>query len=180
MRRLRRLLATLVALVAVAVVVGEQVLGEGDGSRPADRPSARVAGIPLPDDARSGSVERVVDGDTVVLEELGSSRLIGIDTPEVHGGVECYGREASAWVKERLPPDTVVTYVLGEDERDRYGRALVYLWLDGRSLNGALAAEGYATPLTIAPNDEYAEQFTRLARAARRAERGLWAPGACG
>lgn len=177
MRRLRRLLATLVALVAVVVVVGDRVLG---GPGPADAPGARATGIAAPGDARGGSVERVVDGDTVVLERLGSSRLIGIDTPEVHGGVECYGREASAYVKRLLPPGTEVRYVLGLDDRDRYGRALVYLWLDdGRSLNGALAAEGYATPLTRPPNVEYEDELVRLARSARRAERGLWAAGAC-
>lgn len=170
------------ALVAIAVAVGDRVLGgpEPIGPGPIDGRGARDIGIPAPDGARGGSVERVVDGDTVVLERLGSSRLIGIDTPEVHGGVECYGREASAWVKELLPPGTDVRYAPGVDERDRYGRALVYVWLDdGRSLNGALAAEGYATPLTIPPNVEYEDELARLARGARRAQRGLWAAGAC-
>ena len=178
MRRLRRLLAMLVALVAVAVVLGELVSGESGSKGGAGLPDV---GLDAPDGARSGSVERVVDGDTVVLERIGSSRLIGIDTPEVYGGVECYGREASAYVKRLLPPGRKVRYSFGVDDRDRYGRALIYLWLeDGRSLNGALAAEGYATPLTIPPNVEYEEDFARLARDARRAERGLWAAGACG
>ena len=44
---------------------------------------------------------RVVDGDTVVLTGLGKTRLIGVDTPEVYGGAECFGREASRFVKPR-------------------------------------------------------------------------------
>ena len=67
-----------------------------------------VAGLAiLQPDLRSGSpsgdwtasaetdvVVRVVDGDTVVLRSAGKSRLIGVDTPEVFGGYECFGHEA--------------------------------------------------------------------------------------
>ena len=125
-------------------------------------------------------VERVVDGDTVVLSGLGKSRLIGVDTPEVYGGVECFGREASAYAK-RLLAGREVRYRLGVDPRDRYQRALIYLWLeDGRFFNAMLVQDGYAQPLTIPPNIEYAERFVRLVRDARSHQRGLWAPGACG
>ena len=43
-----------------------------------------------------GTVTRVVDGDTIEVAKLrgGSEtiRILGIDTPEVYGGVECGGR----------------------------------------------------------------------------------------
>ena len=42
---------------------------------------------------------RVVDGDTIVVKEIGKIRLIGVDTPEtVHPRkpVECFSKEASA------------------------------------------------------------------------------------
>ena len=43
-------------------------------------------------------------------------------------------------------------YTVGREERDRYGRLLVYLWLeDGRSFNALLVSRGYAQPLTIQP-----------------------------
>ncbi len=73
-----------------------------------------------------------------------------------------------------------VRYTVGQDERDRYGRLLVYLWLeDGRSFNALLVSRGYAQPLTIQPNSDYADLFARLARRARERALGLWAPGAC-
>lgn len=122
----------------------------------------------------------MTDGDTVRLEGLGRVRLIGVDTPEVFGGVECYGREASAFVKRLLPPGARVRYRLGVEERDRYGRALAYVWLeDGRMLNGLLAEAGYALPLTIPPNVEFSEGFAAAARRAREAARGLWGEHGC-
>ncbi len=123
---------------------------------------------------RTAAVTRVVDGDTVVLAGIGKARVIGVDTPEVHGGVECFGREASAYA-ERVLRGRRVHYRLGVEPRDRYGRALVYVWLaDGRFFNAMLVREGYAQPMTIPPNVEYAGRFVRLAREARAAGRGLW------
>ena len=56
--------------------------------------------------AESDEVVRGVDGDTVVLRSAGKSRLIGVDTPEVFGGQECFGREASEFAKQMLPSGT--------------------------------------------------------------------------
>jgi micrococcal nuclease len=132
--------------------------------------------------SRNGTarVERVVDGDTVVLSGIGKTRLIGIDTPEVYGRVECYGREASRFAKSVLSRGGRVRYRLGVEQRDRYGRALAYVWLeDGRMFNRLLAEEGYAQPLTIPPNDEFASRFVAAARRAREAHRGLWGRPGC-
>ena len=102
-------------------------------------------------------------------------RLIGVDTPEVYGQQECYGRESSAFVKRLLPPGRRVRYRVGVEPRDRYGRLLAYVWLeDGRFLNLLLADEGYALPLTIPPNVDYADRFVAAARRARERKRGLW------
>jgi micrococcal nuclease len=115
----------------------------------------------------------------VKLAALGSSRLIGVDTPEVFGGAECFGSEASTHTKRRLEPGEHVLYTLGVEETDRYERALVYLWTEGGAFfNAELVTRGYAVPLTIAPNDRYAGLFDGLAERAERAERGLWS--ACG
>jgi micrococcal nuclease len=40
--------------------------------------------------------------------------------------------------------------------------------------NEVLAERGYATPLTIPPNVDYASRFAAAARRARQADRGLW------
>ena len=46
----------------------------------------------------------VTDGDTIELAGVGKVRLIGVDTPEVYGGAECYGAAASAFTKGVLQP----------------------------------------------------------------------------
>jgi micrococcal nuclease len=140
------------------------------------------AGEPsIPATATRAAVTGVVDGDTVELAGLGSSRLIGVDTPEVYGGAECFGSRASGFTKRELPPGTPVFYEHGAERTDRYGRDLVYVWLPGGTFfNALLAKEGYAVTLTIAPNDDFAGLFRRLAASARSADRGLWAPSACG
>jgi micrococcal nuclease len=152
------------SLVLVAAIVLLLVLDGRDGAAPAADASARVV--------------RAVDGDTVILAGLGRSRLIGVDTPEVHGAAECYGHAASAYAG-RVLTGRRVRYRLGVEQRDRFGRALVYVWLaDGRLFNAMLVRDGYARPLTIPPNVEFADRLVALARRARRDGRGLWR--ACG
>jgi micrococcal nuclease len=120
-------------------------------------------------------VTRNTDGDTLWLSGIGKVRLIGIDTPEVYGQSECFGHAASKFAERMLPPGTHVRYRLGVDPRDRYGRALAYLYLaDGRMFNELLAERGYATPLTIPPNVDFADRFVAAAKRARDAGRGLW------
>ena len=146
---------------------------------------ARGHGVPRGDVAAGSThlatVQRVIDGDTVRLAGLGSVRLIGIDTPEVYGGrVECFGPEASAFTKSELRPGTRVRYRVGAEPRDRYGRLLAYVWLrDGRLFNAMLAERGYATTLTIPPNDDLAPRFRAAERRAREHHRGMWGRADC-
>lgn len=126
-------------------------------------------------------VVSVADGDTATFLINGveeTTRFIGVDTPEtVHPEkpVQCYGPEASAFTKEMLPIGSTVYLELGEEERDRYGRLLAYIYLpDGTMLNQQLITEGYGTALTIPPNDRYAPLFTTAEAEAKANERGLW------
>jgi micrococcal nuclease len=145
-----------------------------------------LSGCALPHEAgerggRDGTarVVSVTDGDTIELSRLGKVRLIGVDTPEVYFGVECYGRAASAFTKRVLHAGRRVRYRIGVEERDRFGRVLAYVWLeDGRFFNEMLVKRGYATPLTIPPNDEYEDRFAAAADRASDARRGVWK--ACG
>ncbi len=132
----------------------------------------------------TGRVERVVDGDTIIVEAPGGRervRYIGIDTPESVAPdrpVECFGPEASA-ANRRLVEGREVKVVPGPESRDRYGRLLAYVYTDGgkRFVNGALVRSGAADTLTIEPNTDRAGELAALRRQARSERAGMW--GSC-
>ena len=133
-----------------------------------------------------GTVEYVVDGDTIDVafgDTVERIRLIGIDTPETkkpNSPVECYGPEASAFTESLVPPGTRVRVDRDVVGRDDYGRLLGYVYLldpDGTAalfINDEIIRQGFATPLTIAPNTTFARGFAEAARAAESADLGLW------
>jgi len=130
--------------------------------------------------AEAQRVERVVDGDTIVVEGVGRVRLIGVDTPEtVAPGrpVEFFGREASAFTK-RLLEGRPVRLEYDRERTDRYGRTLAYVHLaDGTFANAEIIRRGYGHAYTRFPF-RYLDRFRQLEREARSAGRGLWNPAA--
>lgn len=143
---------------------------------PADPSSASVA------ESEWRSVQRTVDGDTLVLENGERVRLIGVDTPETKHPtkhVEYFGKEASAFTKRivegkrvRLEFDQANTHL---GHKDRYGRTLAYVFLeDGTLLNAEIVKQGYGFAYTRFPFARM-EEFRRLEREAREAGQGLWA-----
>ena len=122
------------------------------------------------------AVQRVVDGDTVVLAEVGPVRLIGVDTPETKDPrkpVQYYGIEASAFLQSMLSGQSVrVEY--DHQRRDKYQRTLAYLFLsDGTFVNREIIRQGFGHAYLTYPF-AYAEDFRAAEREAREAERGLW------
>mgnify|MGYP003379815169 CR=1 FL=1 len=125
----------------------------------------------------------VSDGDTIGVTIDGVEervRLIGIDTPETKKPdtpVECFGPEASAFTESLLPDGTELYLERDIEARDPYGRLLAYVYRtsDGMFVNLEIIAQGFALPLTIAPNSAHADEFVTAARAADAAGTGLWA-----
>jgi micrococcal nuclease len=148
----------------------------------------------------TATVERVSDGDTVILRfpdgRRERTRLIGIDTPESHASaklerdaarsgqdqatIQALGREATAFTR-RLVEGKVVEVETDVERRDRYG-LLAYLWLpEGLSwqlVNARILEAGYAQLLTVPPNVRYAGRLRCPYEQAREGGRGLWKPRA--
>lgn len=116
-------------------------------------------------------VTEVIDGDTVEVERLGRTRLIGVDTPEKG---RCADDAATRFTRERLL-DQVVEFEIGEEPKDRYDRTLAYLSRDGRMHNLSLLEEGYAKVLTIPPNDKYEPDFEEAEQEAITTDAGALA-----
>ena len=127
----------------------------------------------------SGIVERIIDGDTLVLHGIGRVRLIGVDTPETkhpQKRVEQFGRESSEFLR-RLAQGQRVTIEFDHRTHDRYGRLLAYLYLpDGRSINAEIIRQGYGFAYTVYAFKRL-DRYRALEREARVAGRGLWATG---
>jgi micrococcal nuclease len=140
------------------------------------------------------TVDRVVDGDTIVVtgavsidgRERETVRLIGVDTPEtVHPRqpVQCYGPQASAYTKARLPKGITVTLRFDAGTtalRDRTPsrRLLAYVWrTDGRHHNLELVKGGYARAAHYPPQDDHRDAFKQAEAKAKAANKGRW--GAC-
>lgn len=121
-------------------------------------------------------VVRVIDGDTIVLSNGEHVRYIGIDTPEIGRNgkrPECFAEEAMERNAE-LVLNKRVTLIADKEERDRYGRLLRYLLVDGKNVNLALVQEGYAKRIYIAPNGALQKDLREAEHAARNAGLGRW------
>ena len=205
-KKSRRTGATVVAVILLAIVVAYLWLAsEGripsplsattpgasaPASNPGDQPSAANDGTPArPDDAIALTVTYVFDGDTIEARAATPNdlvpstepfrvRLIGIDTPEGTPTAECWADEARAHLARLLPEGSTVWAAPDTEPRDRYDRALFYLWTDdGRFVNYELVAAGDAVTLRIAPNTAHARLLSDAEGRAAASGAGQW--GAC-
>ncbi|WP_435744853.1 thermonuclease family protein [Nocardioides sp. SYSU DS0663] len=118
--------------------------GGGGGGTPGDEPKpAQVK--------QKAKVVKVIDGDTVDVKLIPGGpkvrvRMIGIDTPEVYGGVQCGGPEASKSAKKILPRRTRVLLVSDptQDLKDRYNRLLRYVMKKKTDVNRLQVKRGHA------------------------------------
>ena len=126
------------------------------------------------------TVERVVDGDTIDVIRDGTTvrvRLLNVDAPESvdpNTPDECLGGEAAQWLKDRLPPGTVVTLQNDVERTDQYGRELAAVFVDDTLINAELARAGLAEAVVYGQNDEYYETVRSAAFEAAESGRGLF------
>ncbi len=142
------------------------------------------------------AVERVIDGDTIVVNINGEQthiRLIGINSPELHDRrtqVACLAQKAKSRAEELLDGKKIF---LEQDptqgDYDKYGRLLAYIFLEdgstrlttsGTSFNKLMIEDGYAYQYTYRLPYKYQREFKKAEQQAKASEKGLWAPGACG
>ena len=116
-------------------------------------------------------VVRVIDGDTIELEDGLRVRYLGIDTPELG---EPYGAEATTKNKQ-LVEGKIIELQRGNRDQDEYGRLLRYVYVNGVFVNAELVAQGYATAYIFDPDERYSQILVQLEQYAKMRERGLWA-----
>ena len=132
------------------------------------------------------SVVHLVDGDTLDIKYNDTTeriRLIGVDTPETVDSrktVECFGREASEYLKSKLEGKLVsIESDPTQSDRDKYNRLLRYVYLDGEDVGLSIIANGYGHEYTY--NIPYMKQSEYKAAQSKASEQnlGLWSPSTC-
>jgi len=125
-------------------------------------------------------VIRVVDGDTIEIENGQKIRYIGINAPEffhdTNGrktGEECYAKE-SYEENKKLVEGKKITLVKDVSDKDKYGRLLRYVYVDDLFINDYLIKNGFAKNMAIKPDLLYYQQFKIEEKKARENKHGLW------
>ena len=142
------------ALFWVALVIGPQAWG-------ADRPDD------APEGATRHQVERVTDGDTIVLDNGARVRLHAIDAPERD---QPFGSQATAALDYMVGGSVYVVEV----DTDRYGRTVGQLYhaKEGYDINASMVCAGLAWWYERYAKDS--ELLRDCELDARGAGKGLW------
>lgn len=169
------------------------VLSESSGSDISTKllqltPSPKTAVQGLHTDKQEARVVKVVDGDTITVllgDKKEKVRIIGVNTPETvdpRRGVQCFGKEASAFTKKSLSGQKILLEAdPTQSDRDKYNRLLRFVWInDGKTDFGErLISEGYANEYTYDTPYKYQARYKQAEKDAQQAKRGLWADGVC-
>jgi endonuclease YncB( thermonuclease family) len=86
-------------------------------------------------------VVRVVDGDTVVLDDSEIVRIAGIDTPE-RG--QCGYQQARSYMESLVLNKTVGLSQAGKRQTDKYGRIIRYISVDGEDVGLKMIESSWA------------------------------------
>ncbi|MBE6155634.1 MAG: thermonuclease family protein [Firmicutes bacterium] len=124
---------------------------------------------------------RCVDGDTAVFKVDGEEikfRFLAIDTPEtVHPTqeAEAFGKNASEYTCNKLSnANSIVVEYENSNKKDKYGRYLGWIWVDGILLQKELISVGYAQVAYIYGTYRYTESLCLVQKKAKAANLGLW------
>ena len=167
--------ARILVLASVIIIVG---ILAGCGSAPTLETCDDVARATTRGGAESSVasrgilVQRVIDGDTVVLANGDRVRYIGMDTPE--RGEPLF--DEATELNRRLVEGHRVGLLKDQSETDRFGRLLRYVLADDILVNAELVREGLAEAKRYKPDVKFADCFDALMQEARGEQRGLWAP----
>jgi micrococcal nuclease len=124
-----------------------------------------------------GLVEKVIDGDTLVLAGGARVRLLGIDAPEMEKEgrpAEFLAHQSRAALAE-MTQGKVIRLEYDQLRYDHYGRLLAYIHLpDNTPVNLELLRRGLARVYAHPPNVRHREILLAAQRQAMDARRGLW------
>jgi micrococcal nuclease len=132
--------------------------------------------------SQSAVVTKIIDGDTIELNNGQRVRYIGVDTSEIsrtkNQASECLAEEAKS-ANRQLVFQKKVRLEKDVSETDKYGRLLRYVYVKNQAdkeimVNQYLVEQGLATLATYPPDVKYVSLFRAGQTKARTASKGLW------
>jgi micrococcal nuclease len=114
--------------------------------------------------------EKAIDGDTILLQNREKVRLIGLDASEK--GEECW-----AEARDRLQDLVGGKRIVMErdfSERDKYGRLVRFVYVNGFFVNLAMVEEGLAEAFEFEPDVSRAGEFKAAEQRASKEGGCLW------
>lgn len=116
-------------------------------------------------------VVKVIDGDTITLNNSAKIRFSGINTPEVG---DCYYQEA----KDRLTGllmDNDVFLERDKTDIDKYDRLLRYVYLNNEMMNSLMVREGYAKVFDKYKEDtKRYDELKKIEEPVKASKLGVW------
>lgn len=123
----------------------------------------------------------VIDGDTLKVKMNGKEdtvRLLLVDTPETNHprlGKQPLGEEAKQFTKKMIENAKKIELEKDVSERDKYGRFLAYVYVDGKSLQEELLKNGLARVAYVyQPNVKYVDEYEKIQKEAQKKGIGIW------
>jgi len=136
----------------------------------------------MPKNAELVTVKRIIDGDTIVLNDDTRVRLIGINAPELakkgkkNSKNEPFALEAKNYLQNLIAQSNNLIYLaIGEDKTDKYGRLLAHTFNQQKNnLEEKMLQTGLAFRISYAPNTKLDECLKQAENKARYSKSKLW------
>lgn len=121
--------------------------------------------------AQTVKVERVIDGDTYVIETGEKVRMVGIDAPEMS---TVFGDDAKEHLQRLIEGKTITLKPDSKTgDKDRYNRLLRYTMLNGEDINLRMVCDGYAIAYTRFKFSQE-KTYTTCQQNAESSDAGMW------
>jgi micrococcal nuclease len=121
---------------------------------------------------KEGIVKRVIDGDTLILEDNTEIRLVGVNAPEKN---DPYYFEATNFTK-KLVENKKVTLEYDAYTSDRFGRVLAYVIVGDKNLSLELVKNGLAKVAIYEDRRKliYQDDLLKFQESAKSKKLGVW------
>ncbi len=125
---------------------------------------------------------KCIDGDTadfVYKDEVIKARFLAIDAPEIkHGKNEAdpYGEDAKDYTCEKLKSAKNIRLEFDDnaDEKDKYERYLVWVFVDDKLLQKELINKGFAKVAYLYNDYKYTSELEKAEKNAKKNMLGIW------